>query len=67
MEKWQRRIKMSSFNKLFYLTLSGEKRLNAVSVYVNKKILEQSGISPDSIIEIRAEKGRIIIEEVNKT
>lgn len=57
---------MPSFNKLFYLTLSGEKRLNAVSVYVNKKILEQSGISPDSIIEIRAEKGRIIIEEVNK-
>lgn len=58
---------MPSFNKLFYLTLSGEKRLNAVSVYVNKKILEESGISPDSIIEIRAEKGRIIIEEVNKT
>lgn len=57
---------MPSFNKLYYMTLSGEKRLNAVTVYVNKNILEQSGINPDSIIEIKAEKGRIIIEEVSK-
>lgn len=56
---------MPSFNKLYYMTLSGEKRLNAVTVYVNKNILEQSGINPDSIIEIKAEKGRIIIEEVS--
>lgn len=54
---------MPSFNKLYYMTLSGEKKLNAVSVYINKELLAKSGINTDMPIKITAEDGKIIIEE----
>lgn len=54
---------MSTFNKLYYMTLSGEKKLNAVSAYINKEILIASGLDTDLPITIRAEKGKIIIEQ----
>ena len=54
---------MPSFNKLYYMTLSGEKKLNAVTVYLNKQIIEESGINLDAVIKITAKKGKIIIEE----
>ena len=57
---------MPSFNKLYYMTLTGEKKLNAVQVYINKEILAQSGIDINAILNIRAESGRIIIEEEKK-
>jgi len=57
---------MPSFNKLYYMTLSGEKKLNAVTVYLNKQIIEESGINLDAVIKITAKKGKIIIEEENR-
>lgn len=54
---------MSTFNKLYYMTLSGEKKLNAVSAYINKEILIASGLDTDLPITIKAEKGKIIIEQ----
>lgn len=54
---------MPSFNKLYYMTLSGEKKLNAVTVYVNKDVLAASGLDTDLPITIKAEKGKIIIEQ----
>lgn len=54
---------MATFNKLYYMTLAGEKKLNAVSVYLSKDILTQSGINTDAFIRITAKKGKIIIEE----
>ncbi len=54
---------MASFNKLYYMTLSGEKKLNAVTVYVNKDLLATSGLDTDLPITIKAEKGKIIIEQ----
>lgn len=57
---------MPSFNKLFYVTLTGERKLNGLQVYINKNVVEEAGISPDAIIEIKAEPGKIIIEEVKR-
>ena len=54
---------MATFNKLYYMTLAGEKKLNAVTVYLNKDIIAQSGINTDASIKITAKKGKIIIEE----
>lgn len=54
---------MASFNKLYYMTLSGEKKLNAVTIYVNKEVLATSGLDTDLPITIKAEKGKIIIEQ----
>ena len=54
---------MATFNKLYYMTLAGEKKLNAVSVYLNKEIIAESGLDTDAPIKITAKKGKIIIEE----
>ena len=57
---------MPTFNKLYYMTLSGEKKLNAVTVHISKKLIEESGIDLDMPINITAKKGKIIIEEVGR-
>lgn len=54
---------MPTFNKLYYMTLSGEKKLNAVTVHISKKLIEESGINMDMPIKITARKGKIVIEE----
>lgn len=54
---------MATFSKLYYMTLAGEKKLNGVSVFINPKLLIESGIDTDVPIKVSAEKGKIIIEE----
>ena len=54
---------MPTYNELYYMTLSGEKKLNAVTVHISKKLIEESGINTDMPIKITARKGKIIIEE----
>lgn len=54
---------MSGFNKLFYTTLSGEKKLNAVTVHITKEVLAASGIDIDANLKITGKNKKIIIEE----
>lgn len=54
---------MPTFNKLYYMTLAGEKKLNGVSVFINKQLIAESGIDTDACIKVHAEDGKIIIEE----
>ena len=57
---------MATFNKLYYMTLAGEKKINGVSVFINKQIIADSGIDTNVPIKVTAQKGKIIIEEETK-
>ena len=55
--------KRGKFSKLYYITLSGEKKLNGASVYVPKDVIEASGIDIEAPLEITAVKGTIQIKK----
>ena len=56
-------VKNAKFSKLYYVTLSGEKKLNGASLYVSKDVLDGAGINVDAPLELQVEKGQIIIKE----
>ena len=58
-------VKNAKLSKLYYVTLSGEKKLNGASLYVSKDVLDGAGINVDAPLELQVEKGQIIIKEKN--
>ncbi len=46
-----------------YYNKIGTEKINGYFASIPKKIVEEAGINPESHIKVRAEEGKIIIEE----
>lgn len=57
--------KMAKLAKMKYKTMGGDVKINTYNATISKKIVAESGIDPDKEITVRAEKGKIIIEQKN--
>ena len=54
---------MAKLNKMKYRTVGGELKINTYNATISKKIVVASGLDPEKEITVRAEKGKIIIEQ----
>lgn len=54
---------MAKLNKMKYRTIGGDLKINTYLTTVSKKIVAESGIDPEKEITVKAEKGKIIIEQ----
>ena len=54
---------MAKLAKMKYRTVGGELKINTYNATISKKIVAESGIDPEKEITVRAEKGKIIIEQ----
>lgn len=54
---------MAKLNKMKYRTVGGDLKINTYIATVSKKIVVESGIDPEKEITVKAEKGKIIIEQ----
>lgn len=54
---------MAKLAKLKYKTLGGDVKINTYNATISKKIVAESGLDPDKEITVRAETGKIIIEQ----
>ena len=54
---------MAKLIKMKYRTLGGEIKINSYNASISKKIIKESGIDPEKEITVRAENGKIIIEQ----
>lgn len=54
---------MAKLNKMKYRTVAGDLKINTYITTVSKKIVKESGIDPEKEITVKAEKGKIIIEQ----
>ena len=54
---------MAKLVKMKYRTVGGELKINSYNVTISKKIVAESGLDPEKEIIVRAEKGKIIIEQ----
>lgn len=52
--------------KMKYRTVGGDLKVNTYTTTISKKIVAESGIDPEKEITVKAEKGKIIIEQKNK-
>ena len=57
---------MAKLNKMKYRTVGGDLKINTYNATISKKIVAESGIDPEKEITVRAENGKIIIEQKNK-
>ena len=55
--------KMAKLNKMKYRTVGGDLKINTYNATISKKIVAESGIDVEKEITVRAEKGKIIIEQ----
>ena len=55
--------KMAKLIKMKYRTLGGEIKINSYNASISKKIIKESGIDPEKEITVKAESGKIIIEQ----
>ena len=55
--------KMAKLNKMKYRTVAGDLKINTYVATISKKIVVASGLDPEKEIAVRAEKGKIIIEQ----
>lgn len=46
-----------------YKTMGGDVKINTYNATISKKIVAKSGIDPEKEITVRAETGKIIIEQ----
>ena len=46
-----------------YRTVGGELKINTYTTTISKKIVAESGIDPEKEIMVKAENGKIIIEQ----
>ena len=46
-----------------YYNKAGTEKINGYFATISKKVVEESGINPESHIKVTAEEGKIIIEE----
>ena len=54
---------MAKLNKMKYRTVGGDLKINTYNATISKKIVEESVIDPEKEITVRAENGKIIIEQ----
>ena len=55
--------KMAKLSKMRYRTVAGDLKINTYVATISKKIVLESGLDPEKEITVRAEKGKIIIEQ----
>lgn len=55
--------KMAKLAKMKYRTVGGDLKINTYNATISKKIVAESGIDPEKEITLRAESGKIIIEQ----
>lgn len=54
---------MAKLVKMKYKTMGGDVKINTYNATISKNIVAGSGIDPEKDITVRAEKGKIIIEQ----
>ena len=54
---------MAKLIKIKYRTLGGDIKVNSYNALISKKIVADSGIDPEKEITVKAENGKIIIEQ----
>nr|DAR43005.1 MAG TPA: Toxin SymE, type I toxin-antitoxin system [Caudoviricetes sp.] len=54
---------MAKLAKMKYKTMGGDVKINTYNATISKKIVAESGLDPDKEITVRAETGKIIIEQ----
>ena len=54
---------MAKLVKMKYKTLGGDVKINTYNATISKKIVEESGLDPEKEITVKAENGKIIIEQ----
>ena len=54
---------MAKLVKMKYRTVGGDLKINAYHATISKKIVVESGLDPEKEITVKAEKGKIIIEQ----
>ena len=63
MRERQKKVKL---NKMKYRTVSGDLKINTYIATISKKIVAESRLDPEKEITVKAENGKIIIEQKNK-
>lgn len=56
---------MAKLAKMKYKTMGGDVKINTYNATISKKIVMESGLDPEKEITVRAETGKIIIEQKN--
>jgi hypothetical protein len=54
---------MAKLAKMKYKTMCGDVKINTYNATISKKIVAESGLDPEKEITVKAEKGKIIIEQ----
>lgn len=54
---------MAKLAKMKYRTVDGDLKINTYTTAIPKKIVAESGIDPEKEITVKAENGKIIIEQ----
>ena len=54
---------MAKLVKMKYKTMGGDVKINTYNATISKKIVMESGLDPEKEITVRAETGKIIIEQ----
>lgn len=54
---------MAKLAKMKYKTMGGDVKINTYNATISKKIVAESGLDPEKDITVRAETGKIIIEQ----
>lgn len=54
---------MAKLAKMKYRTVGGDLKVNTYTTTIPKKIVKESGLDPEKEITVKAEKGKIIIEQ----
>lgn len=62
-EKTKRGKKVAKLVKMKYRTIGGDLKINTYNATISKKIVVASGIDPEKEIIVKAENGKIIIEQ----
>lgn len=54
---------MAKLVKMKYRTVGGDLKINSYNATISKKIVVASGLDPEKEITVKAESGKIIIEQ----
>lgn len=54
---------MAKLIKMKYRTVGGDLKINSYNVTISKKIVAESGLDTEKEITVKAENGKIIIEQ----
>ena len=55
--------KMAKLSKMKYRNVAGDLKIKTYIATISKKIVAESGLDPEKEITVKAEKGKIIIEQ----